>query len=90
MSFSQLTRLFQSKHSGFDMLHLVFTMSGALGPLMAYVCEDGLLNYFKLQFFSQCFVHTQENQNQENDETSTESNNVGHVSMEMKSSSEVT
>ena len=65
-------------------------MSGALSPLVAFTCEDGLLNYFKLQFCSQCFVDTQENQNQENDETSTESNNEGHVAMEMESSSEVT
>ena len=57
---------------------------------MAYVCEDGLLNYFKLQLLSQCFVDTQENQNQDNNETSTESNNEGHVSMEMESSAEVT
>ena len=57
---------------------------------MAYVCEDGLLNYFKLQLLSQCFVDTQENQNQDNNETSTEFNNEGHVSMEMESSAEVT
>ena len=42
---------------------------------MAYVCEDDLLNYFKLQLLSQCFVDTQENQSQDNNETSTESNN---------------
>ena len=60
-------------------------MPGALSPLVAYACEDGLLNYFKLQFFSQCFVDTQET-----DETPTESKNEGHVAMEMESSSEVT
>ena len=65
-------------------------MPGVLSPLVAYACEDGLLNYFKLQFFSQCFVDTQETQNQDNDETPTESNNEGHVAMEMESSSEVT
>ena len=57
---------------------------------MAYVCEDGLLNYFKLQLLSQCFVDTQETQNQDNNETSTESNNEEHVAMEMESSAEVT
>nr|XP_022295777.1 general transcription factor 3C polypeptide 6-like isoform X2 [Crassostrea virginica] len=33
---------------------------------------------------------TQETQNQDNDETLTESNNEGHIAMEMESSSEVT
>ena len=67
-----------------------FLQLGVLSPYMAYVCEDGLLNYFKLHLLSQCFVDTQENQNQDNNETSTESNNKGHVSMEMESSAEVT
>ena len=65
-------------------------MPGVLSPLVAYACEDGLLIYFKLQIFSQCFVDTQETQNQDNDETPTESNHEGHVAMEMELSSEVT
>ena len=45
---------------------------------------------FQTSIFSQCFVDTRETQNQDNDETPTESNNEGHVAMEMESSSEVT